>query len=258
MLSLKPVLDGLFTPVYYEDRMENKDKAPQSASLPESSAWSRFSEEFYLRYAREIWIAVAIVVIAVVGYFAWSQYSQKAEAAANKKLGEAYVLLRDENLPAAESALVGFLATNPSGIAADKANLYLGKVYYSQQRYDDAIAAYAKVGKGKKSTALIYSGALHGRAAASMQKKDYATAVTALEELVNDYGDRTGDPEENVEGEEVVDRSPTVPNALFKLALCYRELGQTDKAKATAEKLAKIYPETREGKDAEKLLAILN
>ncbi len=168
------------------------------------------------------------------------------------------MLLRDENLPAAESALLGFLAASPSGIAADKANLYLGKVYYSQQRYDDAIAAYAKVGKGKKSTALIYSGALHGRAAASMQKRDYATAASLLEELVSDFGDRTGDPEEKIEGEEVVDRSPTVPNALFKLALCYRELGQTDKAKATAEKLARIYPETREGKDATKLLAILN
>ena len=106
--------------------MEKTDKAPHSAPLPETSKWSRFSEEFYLRYTREIWIAVAVVVVAVAGYFAWSQYSAKAEATANKKLGEAYVLLREENLPAAESALLGFLATSPSGIAADKANLYLG------------------------------------------------------------------------------------------------------------------------------------
>jgi TolA-binding protein len=237
--------------------MENNDKAPHSA-LPESSSWSRFSEEFYFRYMREIWIAVAVVVIAVGGYFAWSQYREKAETAANKKLGEAYVMLRAENLPGAEASLVSFLASNPSGIAADKANLYLGKVYYSQQRYDEALAAYAKVGKGKKSTALIYSGALHGRAAALMQKKDYAGAVTVLEELVDAYGERTGEPEENLEGEEVVDASPSVPNALFKLALCYRELGQNDKAKATAEKLARAYPATREGQDAAKLLAVLN
>ena len=238
--------------------MEKQDKAPHSAPLPESSAWSRFSEEFYLRYMREIWIAVALVIVAVGGYFAWSQYHEKSEAAANKKLGEAYVLLRDENLTGAEASLLGFLAANPSGIAADKANLYLGKVYYSQQRYDEALAAYAKVGKGKKATALIYSGALHGRAAASMQKKDYAGAIPLLEELVSDFGKRTGDPEENVEGEEVVDLTPNVPNALFKLALCYRELGQTDKAKAAAEKLVRAYPATREGKDAEKLLVLLN
>ena len=238
--------------------MENTDKSPRSAALPESSAWSRFLEEFYLRYMREIWIAVAVIVVAVVGYFAYTQYQHKAAEASNKKLGEAYVLLRDENLPAAEAALVSFLAANPSGIAADKANLYLGKVYYSQQRYDEALAAYSKVGKGKKNTALIYSGALHGRAAASMQKKDYAAAVPVLEELVDTYGKRTGDPEEQVEGEEVVDPSPAVPNALFKLALCYRELGQNDKAKAAAEKLTRIYPETREGKDAAKLLVLLN
>jgi TolA-binding protein len=238
--------------------MEKTDKAPHSAPLPETSRWSRFSEEFYLRYMREIWITAAVVVVAVVGYFAWSQYHAKAQTAANKKLGEAYVLLRDENLPAAEAALKAFLATGPSGIAEDKANLYLGKVYYSQQRYDESLAAYSKVGKGKKAAALIYSGALHGRAAASMQKKDYAAAVPVLEELVEDFGERTGDPEENLDGEEVVDRSPNVPNALFKLALCYRELGQTDKAKAAAEKLARVYPETREGKDAEKLLVLLN
>ena len=234
------------------------DKTPQTAALPESSAWSRYAEEFYFRYMREIWIALAVVVVAVAGYFAWSQYSAKAEATANKKLGEAYVLLRDENLPAAESSLRTFLMTNPSGIVADKANLYLGKVYYSQQRYDEAIAAYSQVHKGNKSTALIYSGALHGRAAALMQKKDYAGAVPLLEELVSDFGKRTGDPEENVEGKEVVDLSPNVPNALFKLALCYRELGQTDKAKETAEKLVRIYPTTAEGRDGAKLLAILN
>ena len=237
--------------------MDKKDKASHAAPLPETSAWSRFSEEFYLRYMREIWIGVAVVVVAVAGYFAWSQHHDKAEAEANKKLGAAYVLLRDENLPGAEAALIGFLSENPSGIAADKANLYLGKLYFTQHRYDEAITAYAKVHKGSKANALIYSGALHGRAAASMQKKDYAAAVPLLEELVSDYGKRKGDPEEKVEGEEVVDPSPAVPNALFKLALCYRELGQTDKAKATAEKLARIYPETAEGKDAAKLAAIL-
>jgi TolA-binding protein len=238
--------------------MDNTDKTAHPASPSDSTLLGRFSEEFYLRYMREIWIGVAVIVVAVAGYFAWSQYSAKAEAAANKKLGEAYVLLREANLPAAEAALTGFLATNPSGIVADKANLFLGKVYYSEQRYDEAIAAYAKVGKGNKATSLLYSGALHGRAAASMQKQDYAAAVPLLEELVSTFGERTGDPEEKIEGEEVVDRSPTVPNALFKLALCYRELGQADKAKETAEKLARVYPETREGKDAAKLLALLN
>lgn len=238
--------------------MEKTDKAPHAASASDATLLGRFSEEFYLRYMREIWITVAVIVVAVGGYFAFTQYREKAEATANKKLGEAYVLLRDENYPAAEAALTGFLATNPSGIAADKANLYLGKLYYTQQRYDEAMTAYAKVGKGHKSTALLYSGALHGRAAAAMQKKDYAAAVPLLEELVSKFGERTGDPEERLEGEEVVDRSPAVPNALFKLALCYRELGQTDKARETAQKLAKIYPETREGKDAAKLLVLLN
>jgi TolA-binding protein len=220
------------------------------------SAFGRFVDDFYPRYAREIWIGLAVVVVALVGYFGWSWNRGRSEAKAQAELAESYVLLREGN-PAAEASLVAFLGENPSGLTADKANLYLGKLYYSQQRYDEAAAAYAKVEKTSKAP-LIHSGALHGRAAALMQKGDYAGAAALLEELVDTYGKRTGKPEESLEGEEVADLAPSVPNALFKLALCYREAGQADKAKAAAEKLVRIYPETREGRDGAQLLALLD
>jgi len=234
--------------------MEKTDKRTGSHAS-EDSAFSRFVDDFYPRYAREIWIALAVVVVAVVGYFGWTWSRDRAEAKANVELGEAYVLLREGN-PAAEASLTAFLGGNPSGLAADKANLYLGKLYYQQQRYDEAAAAYAKVGKTSKAP-LIHSGALHGHAAALMQKGDYAGAAALLEELVDTYGKRTGKPEESLEDEQVADLSPAVPNALFKLALCYREAGQNDKAKAAAEKLVRIYPDTREGRDGAQLLAVL-
>jgi TolA-binding protein len=241
--------------------MEQADKTLPPSTGPDSSrasfSWGTFSEDFWFRYSRQIVIALIVIVAAAAGWFGWKHLRAQAEEADNKRLGTVYILLHDQNLPAAEQALVAFLAENPSGLARDKANLLLGKAYYGQQRYDEALAAYGKVGKGGKSTALLHAGALHGTAAAHMQKAEYAQAVEALDQLVAAYGGRTGDPEENLAGSEAVDFAPSVPNALWKLALCHRELGQAEQAKAAAERLIKAYPGSREARDAEKLLTVL-
>lgn len=213
--------------------------------------------DVWVRYSRQILTVLVVIVVAAAVWFGWSAIRARNAEKDNKLLGSVYVLLREENLPAAEQALLSFLAENPSGIARDKGNLYLGKILYLEQRYDEALAAYEKVEKRGKDVALLYAGALHGRAAAHMQKAEYAKAVEALDELVKNYGARTGNPEENLAGSEVVDFSPNIPNALWKLALCHKELGQTAEAKAAAERLVKVYPGTREAADAEKLLTTL-
>ena len=234
--------------------MENTDKTP---SPTPGFSWGTFSEDLWMRYARQIVIAGVVIVVAVAAWVVVGTMKKNQAEADNKRLGEAYVMLRQENLPAAEQALKNFLATDPSGLARDKANLFLGKLYYSQQRYDEALEAYSAVEDRGEASALIHAGALHGVAAARMQKTDYAGAVEALMELVSSYGERTGDPRENLAGEEAVDLAPNVPNALWKLALCHRELGQAAEAREAAERLVKAYPGSREATDAAKLLAVL-
>ncbi len=239
--------------------MENTDKTSATPAKSTSSAfsWGSFSEDVWMRYSRQILTVVVAIVVAAGVWFAWSAVRDRNAEKDNKLLGSVYVLLREENLPAAEQSLLSFLSQNPSGIAADKGNLYLGKTLYMQQRYDEALAAYGKVEKRGKDVALLYAGALHGQAAAYMQKADYAKAVEVLNELVKNYAARTGNPEENLVESEAVDFSPNIPNALWKLALCNRELGQTAEAKAAAERLIKVYPGTREAGDAEKLMTTL-
>jgi TolA-binding protein len=234
--------------------MENTDNNP--ASRPGFSTAS-FAEDTWFRYSRQIVGAVIVIVVALLAWFVWKSVSASQEAASNKKLGAIYVLLREDNLPAAEQALNEFLGDRPAGLAADKANLFLGKVYFLQQRYDESMAAYGAVKKRGKAVSLLHSGALHGRAASAMQKGDYATAVESLTELVKTYGARTGAPQENLAGEEVADFAPNIANALWKLALCQRELGQLEEAKATSTRLVRTYPASREARDAEKLLTVL-
>ena len=212
-------------------------------------------DDIYPRYEKQLWAAAGVVVAAVGVYFLWNNNHQKSEIEDNKKLGSAYVYFEKGQLADAERALTEFLAQGPSGLARDKGNLYLGKAYYEEQNYDKALEAYGKVRKDGKATLLVYSGALHGKAACYMQKKDYANAVQTLDELVNLCMRRTGNPKEDMSGQEVVDLSPSVPNALWKQALCYRELGQPDKVKSVVEKLQKAYPASREAQDGSRLLA---
>lgn len=234
--------------------MENTDKPQTPAS---GFSLGSFSEDVWIRYSRQIVIVAVALVVALAAWFGWKTVSERAAEADNKKLGAIYVLLREENLSAAEQGLASFLAGNPAGLAADKANLYLGKVYFQQQRYDEAIAAYGNVRNRGTEVGLLRAGALHGMAASHMQKAEYAQAVALLTELIDTYGVRTGDPEESLVGQEVADFAPNIANALWKLALCQRELGQTAEAKATAERLVRTYPASREAQDAAKLATVL-
>lgn len=231
--------------------------AGKSTSGSSRFTWGTFFEDLWLRHSRRIMAAVVVIAIVVAGWFVWSAARERRADAENKRLGNAYVLLREDNVPAAEQALRGFLAENPSGLARDKANLFLGKLLYRQGRYDEALQAYEQVRAHGKSLGLIGAGALHGRAAVYMQKTDYARAADLLDELVKTYGARIGDPRENLAGEEVVDFSPNVPNALWKLALCRRALGENDKARVAAERIVRAYPGSREAQDAAKLLVTL-
>ena len=236
--------------------MQQHEQTP-SQPAPAGFSLSAYSEELWMRHSRGILIAAAAVVLLAAAWFGWSSMQASKAEADNRRLGEAYVLLRQENLPAAEQALTTFLASNPSGLARDKANLFLGKTRYQMQDYDGAIAAYAAVEKGGRSVALLHAGALYGLAAAHMQKAEYAPAAAALEELIKLYGVRTGDPRENLAGEEVADLAPSVSNALWKLALCRAETGDRAAAREAAERLVRVYPGSREARDAEKLLVTL-
>jgi len=74
---------------------------------------------------------------------------------------------------------------------------------------------------------------------------------------VNKYGKRTGNLAKRYTKTEPVDKIPTVPDALWKLTLCYLETGDQENAKQTAEKLMTIYGDSQKAADASKLLATM-
>ncbi len=224
------------------------------APLVKSSLSDWIMDDFLPQHgSKALYVAIGIFV-AGIAWMIFSNQNEKSKALDNKALGKAYVFLSEDKMDSAEIALSAYVQGHHSGVALSKAYLMLGKVKFQKQQYDEAISAYSKVdASGDQS--LLSSGALHGIAASYMQKKDYPKAIESLEKFVSHYMRKNGNLEERAMGKEPRDLSPVVPNALWKLALCYAEQKDADKEKATAEKLIKVYAESKEALDAKKLLA---
>lgn len=214
-----------------------------------------FMIDFWPRFGKQtIYLIVGIAVVVSAGV--WFNNDRLAsQAKENKQLGPAYILYSEDKLDAAQNLLTAFVKSGHTRLVQDKANLMLGQIYFTKGKYDEAIQAFSQVDLSNTKQSLVASGALHGLASSYIQKKDYTQAADNLEKFVSRFERRTGKPDEKVEGQEVADLSPAVPNALWKLALSYRELKNPEKEKAAAEKLVKVYPESKEAFDATRLLA---
>ena len=127
------------------------------------------------------------------------------------------------------------------GLALAKACLYAGNIKYEKGDLDGAAALFQKSLDNAGSVVLVRSAALHGLASVKMEKGDYTAAAGLLEKFVSEFGKRTGDLQDRYEKDEPVDETPMVADAMWKLTLVYDKLGQADKAKATAERLLKVY-----------------
>ncbi len=209
----------------------------------------------------EVWIRPALYTLAVIvalflGYSFYKNNRETVAARDNSALAHAYIFIQEKKLDSAESALSAFLSQKREKIAEAKANLMLGNILYSKERFDDALSRYQSIQVGDKYP-IISAGALYGVASVLIDKQDYKQAVSKLESFLSRFMRRPPPEKRSGDGDEQ-DLSPAVPNVLWKLALCHRELKQNDQAKATLEKLSNVYPEAPESRDALRLLAGLN
>lgn len=237
------------------DKDPKKDAAAPKAPDAESGLAEWFLDDFWPRFGKLTTYAILAIAAVIAVSVWWNSDRIRSQEKENKELGQAYVYFSEDKYDSAEAFLTGFLKKSHSRLVQDKANLMLGQIHYSKAKYEDAIKAFSQVDLGNTSQPLVSSGALHGLASSYIQNKNYPLAAETLERFVSQYGKKTGRPEEKVAGNEKVDLSPSVPNALWKLALVYRELKNPEKSKAAAKKLIATYPDSRESFDANRLLA---
>jgi TolA-binding protein len=143
------------------------------------------------------------------------------------------------------------------GLTLAKAALLAGNLHLQNNNLDSAELLYKITVSNAGKVELISSAAEHGLAVAAMERENYPEAISLLNAFINKYGKRTGDLTKRHTKTEPVDAVPTVPDAMWKLALCYMETGDTEKAKQIAQRLLKIYGDSPKAANALKLLAIL-
>jgi len=215
-------------------------------------------QEFLPKHGIKI---VAVLLVVVLAIFAGVQYQAKSKATSlllNEDLGRAFNFIYDGKTDSANVALETLLAKSGlNNLQQAKAALLLGNLQLQKGQFDAAGVSFARSQSTAGSAVLIKSGAEHGLATVSIEKKDYTKAAEQLESFVKTYGKRTGDLEDRFAKTEPGDEITTVPDAMWKLTLVYAELQKNDQAKATAEKLVKIYGASRQAAMAKKFLGTL-
>lgn len=222
----------------------------------ENNSHSEF-KEFFVSHGKKALVGLVVILVIVAGIVQYTESRKAAAAEQANLLGAGMTYLY---AGAKDSALVEFEAQinagKLSGLALAKASLFAGNIKFESQDLDGASALFQKALDNAGSSALIRSAAMHGQAAVSMEKKDFTGAASLLEKYIGEFGKRTGDLEDRYQKDEPVDEAPMVADAMWKLTLVYQELGNADKAKATAERLLKIYGDNQNYADkAKKFLA---
>lgn len=216
-------------------------------------------KEFFVQHGTKVLVGLVILLVVVAGIVQFRDSRKAAAIEQTELLGKGYTLLYTNQKDAALAEFEARIqAGDVKGLSLAKAALFAGNIKYEKSDFDGAIALYQKSIDNAGDVALVRSAAIHGLAAAKMEKGDLSAAAKLLEDFVKEFGKRTGDKEDRFQKEEPLDEVPMVADAMWKLTLVYQQLGANDKAKNTAERILEVYGDNQQYADkAKKFIASL-
>lgn len=203
------------------------------------------TESFILENGKTLLIVLAVIVVAVGGYFGYKHLVvapkiEKASAAmfmAQQVFAESnyeLALTGDGNFEGFESIISNYGST-PSG---NIARHYAGVCYLNLGQYDQALK-YLKAYKAKKGipAAIVNAQNIGLQGDVYAQQGNYNEAVQMYEKAAAES-----------------DNSVTAPYYLKKSGLVYEKLGNTAKALETYKKISTDYSGSLEARDVEKYI----
>ena len=238
----------------------NKNSQQTTKAAPNSADnWFEYiKEDFLPQHGTKVTVVIVIIAVAIFAIAQHFSSAGKKQSEMAEELGKGlnyiYIGKNDSALITLENSIQ---AGTLSGLPLAKATLLAGNIHMQNGNTDSAAALFKKTLSNASGVDIISSAAEHGLATVAMEKQNYSEAITLLNAFVKKWGKRTGDMKERATKTEPQDIVPTVPDALWKLTLCYLETGDKETAKQTAQKILKIYGDTPKAADASKLLATL-
>ncbi|MGL1933608.1 MAG: tetratricopeptide repeat protein [Fibrobacterales bacterium] len=207
-------------------------------------------------YGSKLVIALIVIAALIVGFISMKNGDAQKIKADRETLGKAIYFLNTNANDSAEAILQDIFtkAEIAPSIAAKGALLYgnllleKGDIAGAQEKFSQAIA-------NAHTQLMIKSAAEHGLATSYIQQKEYAKAVVALNVYTQKYARKTSAlPGVESPADLVVD----IPDVLWKIALCQKELKDTAAAKAACQKIIELYNANRQySSKAQALLASL-
>ncbi|MGL1900965.1 MAG: tetratricopeptide repeat protein [Fibrobacterales bacterium] len=207
-------------------------------------------------YGSKIVIALIIMTGLIIGFISMKSGDAQKIKADRETLGKAIYFINANENDSAEAALQNIFtkAEIAPTIAAKGALLYgnllleKGDITGAQEKF---VLAIAKAG----TQLMIKSAAEHGVATSYIQQKEYAKAIAALNAYMKNYARKTS----ALPGiESPTDLVVDIPDVLWKIALCQKELKDTAAAKAACQKIIDLYNTNRQfSSKAQALIASL-
>jgi TolA-binding protein len=242
--------------------MTNNNSAPDEYQDSLQMRITKFFESFQNGDAgnnKNSLIGVVVVVALIVAFLVYQGKNQAKKANLESEvLGKGLAALYAQDQPLAIKEFSQAIESGEiSGLSLAKASLLLGNIQLQKGELTLAKASFELTLANAGNILAFVSAAEHGLATVLMDEKKFSEAEVALNQYVNKYSQRNPTPSELAKDEFLDDLVHGMDDALFKLALCQKELKNFKAAQITCEKILKSYAGSRRAADAKKLLSAL-
>lgn len=239
------------------DKTQNNPGSPETdvVSAQLEATWHWVRTQLVPQHGTKLMAVVVILVLGLIFFQKQQASVAQTVVAQREELGVAFDHLYRTQNDSAEILLEAFLSKpDLDPLLQAKAALLLGNLKYRKADFAAAQGFFQKAQASSEGLPLIESAAEHGLASVEMEQKNFEAAAQKWEAFVAKYEKRTGDLQARYAGEEPVNLVVSIPDALWKLTLCYQELQNEAKMKATAEKLVAVYGKSKQAQQAQKIL----
>lgn len=195
--------------------------------------------EFYYRDKQKFWVIVGVVVAVIVGGIVLLQGRGKGDnQEAQLRFTEALGIFTQGEMQQAEEAFSNLASRYGRDWAGVRARYYLGQIYYSSQRYDEARSEFAAFLKRGAKDPVLGPGASLGMADCDSELGNHLRAAEQYRRVFRSYPD-----------------SPLAFDAMMAAGREYRLGGRLDLAEQTYEELLKTEPTGDRAEDLKVQLA---
>jgi tetratricopeptide (TPR) repeat protein len=238
----------IFAVIFYIKIFKNKSKMSKKVShsgdenLEVIEQTLTKAESFIQKHQKELIYGVATVIFVVASYFAYqSWYKAPLEEEAQSQMFVAVQYFEQDSLNMAlngDGSNLGLLDVEDrygSTTAGNLARYYVGICYLYTGAYEDAVSYLKKYSPADKMSKALSLGNIGD---AYSELKEYGNAVSYYKKAANANNSRL-----------------TTPRYLMKAGLALEVEGKHAEAAKLYEQIKKTFPDTTEGREADKYIA---